>query len=400
MKTIYADVIQLLEAGQRFALATVVHTRGSTPQKPGAQALFLPDGRVLGTIGGGCMEAEARLRALDSIKAGDRALFEMNLDEDFGWDDGHMCGGAAKIFLDSQVRQSAAVLRATVAAATNQRRAVLATIVQPPPQSPPATARGESSLKGARLLLESKNVQGGDGESTCEILAADEGVTLELQFAIATTATAVVKERRETTKQVVVNDAEYSVYFEPLLPKPALLICGGGHVGTALCKLGAFLGFDVTVVDDRPEFANPQRQPEALATICDDVVKSVRNFNVTPDTYIVIVTRGHRNDAQVLREVLHSPAAYVGMIGSKRKTLVMRDAFLEEGVATAQDFERVHAPVGLDIGSETVEEIALSIAAELVLVRTGVERNVRVGGIKKLSDAIRERTARTAGGTA
>src|SRR5712692_2479649 len=108
MKTIYSDIVQLIEGNQRFALATVVHTRGSTPQQPGAKALFLTDGRVVGTIGGGCLEAETRLRALDTIKAGTRALYEMHLDEDFGWDDGHICGGTAKIFLDSKVQHSAA----------------------------------------------------------------------------------------------------------------------------------------------------------------------------------------------------------------------------------------------------------------------------------------------------
>lgn len=394
METFYAELLQLLDAHQRLALATVVGTRGSTPQKPGAKAVFFPDGRITGTIGGGCLEAEARLRALEVIKSGHRLAYDMHLDEDFGWDDGHLCGGSAQILLDGDVARSAAVLRATHAEVLRRQRAVLAMVVSAP----------DEALIGARLLIAVHAAQGGEGESACEVLAADEGIPVDLQEAVTAGAGEAVRRGRELTRPLSLpgspsladstenGDAgsapAVTVYYEPLLPKPALLICGGGHVGAALCTLGAFLGFEVTVVDDRPEFANPRRHPDAVATICDDVPSAVRRFPITPDTSIVIVTRGHRNDAQVLREVIHSPAAYLGMIGSRRKVFVMRDGFLEEGVATLEDFARVHAPIGLDLGATTVEEIALSIAAELVLVRSGREASLR-----KLSDAVREHPA-------
>ncbi len=373
MNSIYTDLLDLLDSNQRCALATVVRTRGSTPQKPGAKALFLPDGRIIGTIGGGCLEAETRLRALDAMRDGGCERFDLHLDEAFGWDDGHLCGGTASVLIDGRVAASAALLRATVETGLRGQRAVLAMIVA-----------GPAELVGAKLLLTAQPAAGGEGESQCMVSAADDGISEELQTAIAQAASAVVSARKEMSLAV----GACEVYFEPHFSKPSLLICGGGHVGTALCKLAAFLGFEVTVIDDRPEFANSQRHPEAVATICDDVVAAVRRLVITPDTYIVIVTRGHRNDAQVLRAVLHSPAAYLGMIGSRRKVFVMRDSFIEEGVAAAADFQRVHAPIGLDLGAESVEEIALSIAAEMVLVMKG-----RESGLRKLSDGIREHPA-------
>jgi len=149
-----------------------------------------------------------------------------------------------------------------------------------------------------------------------------------------------------------------------------LVIVGAGHVGRALAHLGKRLDFEVTVIDDRPEFAHLRRIPEADVLLVDEIRRAVRDFPVSSDTFVVIVTRGHRHDAEALRACIHSPAAYIGMIGSKRKVALMRQEFLKEGWATAAEFDRVHAPIGLDIGSTTVEEIAVSIAAELVLVRS------------------------------
>jgi len=160
------------------------------------------------------------------------------------------------------------------------------------------------------------------------------------------------------------------LFLEPLHPLARLVIAGAGHVGQALAHLGKFLDFEVTVIDDRPEFASLERIPEADAFIVGDIGQVVRDFPVSADTCIVIVTRDHSHDAEALRACLRSTAAYIGMIGSSRKVALMREKFLGQGWATAAEFDRVHAPVGLRIGSKTVEEIALSIAAELVLTRS------------------------------
>jgi xanthine dehydrogenase accessory factor len=159
------------------------------------------------------------------------------------------------------------------------------------------------------------------------------------------------------------------VYIEPIEPSPALLIAGGGHVGQAVAKLGSWLGFRVTVIDDRAVFTEAGRYPEGVGTICGDIPKEVGAFPIDGSTYVVIATRGHRHDGVVLKECIHSQAAYIGMIGSKRKALAIRKGLLEEGAAIESDFERVRSPIGLAIGARSVEEIAVSIMSEIISVR-------------------------------
>ena len=136
-----------------------------------------------------------------------------------------------------------------------------------------------------------------------------------------------------------------------------------------MCHLGSLLDFEVTVIDDRPEFANRERLPDADTIIVDDIGEAMRAVPISDDTYIVIVTRGHEKDADALRQCINSEAAYVGMIGSARKIKLMREKFLEEGWATSAQWNRIHAPIGVEIQSKTVQEIAVSIAAQLVLAR-------------------------------
>jgi xanthine dehydrogenase accessory factor len=161
------------------------------------------------------------------------------------------------------------------------------------------------------------------------------------------------------------------VFVELLLPLPRLIIAGAGHVGRAVARLGKLLDFGVTVIDDRPEFANAENIPEADEIVVGDIAASVGAIEDSPDNYFVVVTRGHQKDAEALFAAVGRPAAYVGMIGSERKIEVMRRESVEGGRVTAEQWAKVRAPIGLDIGSKTVEEIAVSIAAELVLVRSG-----------------------------
>jgi xanthine/CO dehydrogenase XdhC/CoxF family maturation factor len=156
---------------------------------------------------------------------------------------------------------------------------------------------------------------------------------------------------------------------EPMTPPPLLLVVGGGHVGQALARQAVLVGFDVAVIEDRPEFADPARFPGALAVRCGDVAEELRKFPLDGDTYVALVSRGHRTDAAALAACVREPAlAYVGMMGSRRKVALLRKEFVESGVATAEQFDRVHAPIGLDIGAESPAEIAASIVAELVAV--------------------------------
>ncbi len=160
------------------------------------------------------------------------------------------------------------------------------------------------------------------------------------------------------------------VYIEPIVPKPEVLIFGGGHISLSLARVSALVGFQVTVIDDRAEFANRERFPEAEAVIAEDFSKAQGKLRVHRSSYIVIVTRGHASDQEVLEWAVGTEARYIGMIGSRRKIQTVYENLRRKGVPP-EKLERVHAPIGLDIGALTPEEIAVSIIAEIIQVRRG-----------------------------
>lgn len=161
------------------------------------------------------------------------------------------------------------------------------------------------------------------------------------------------------------------VYIEPYLPAPQLVVVGAGHVAQPVAQLGKLMGFAVTVLDDRPEYAAPDRFPGADRVICDSFIPALRALAPGPGTYLVLVTRGHRHDMDCLRELIERPVAYIGMIGSRiRVETVFRLLEEEHGIDRAH-FDKVYAPVGLDLGARTPAEIAVAVAAELLKVRRG-----------------------------
>jgi xanthine dehydrogenase accessory factor len=165
------------------------------------------------------------------------------------------------------------------------------------------------------------------------------------------------------------------IFIEPILPPAELYIFGAGHVATSLYKVATLAGFDITLVDDREAYANRERFPDAHEVIAADFDKATSRLQLSESSYIVIVTRGHHDDMRVLRWAVQTPARYIGMIGSKRKTIAIFKELQQAGLAP-ELFDRVHAPVGLDIGAITPEEIAVAIAAELIANRRNVEREL------------------------
>ena len=163
-----------------------------------------------------------------------------------------------------------------------------------------------------------------------------------------------------------------SVFLEPLQPRPTLLIAGAGHVGQALCHLGNWLDFDIAIVDDRADFASAERLPEADEIIIGDIATELQKYPITPLTYVVIVTRGHQHDESALHSVVESDAGYIGLIGSRRKIKLIFDDLLEAGISKER-LQRVYAPIGLDINSKTVPEIAVSIASQLIQIRNAAD---------------------------
>ena len=174
---------------------------------------------------------------------------------------------------------------------------------------------------------------------------------------------------REMTLSITGEEPSALFMLEPVFPPEQLIIAGAGHIGRALSHLGNLLGFEVTVIDDRSAYANKDNIPDADHIIVKDIGLAMHELRKGADTYVVIVTRGHKDDAEALKPCIGASLAYTGMIGSIRKVATMKQEFIEKGLATKEDWDKIYSPVGIEIGSQTVEEIAVSIAAQLIMVR-------------------------------
>jgi xanthine dehydrogenase accessory factor len=256
---IYEEIVKLQRAGHRGAVATIVNVRGSIPSFKTAKMLVRDDGSIVGTIGGGCVEAEVWQAAREVMTNETCRTLTFDLNQDPKYDTGLVCGGTLEIFI------------------------------------------------------------------------------------------------------------------EPILPPAVLYILGAGHVSYALYKAGRQAGFEIVVADDREAYANQERFPEAKQVMSDDFDQITAGLTPNESSYIVIVTRGHRDDMRILRWAVQTEARYIGMVGSRRKAITIFRELTREGLRP-ELFDRVHSPVGLDIGAITPEEIAVSIVAEIIAIRRRVER--------------------------
>ena len=343
----FPKLLETLAAGGRsgrgLVLATIVGADGSTPQVVGASAVFSAEGLVAGTVGGGLLEARIGTAAAQALADGEPRLIEVRLDADPSDMEGAICGGTARVLVDPGVDAGKGIFGSALQGFRKRTRGALVSRIVPGHGDTAAVERGWLPA-GAPILPDDPVF----GEIAPELL--EEIITNGRPRLIGT------------------NDRIW--FVEPVLPLPRLIVAGAGHVGKAVAKLGSLLDFSVTVIDDRAEFANVLNVPEADEIVVGEFGEAVRRIGDSPDDYFVIVTRGHQKDAEALRAAIGRKAAYVGMIGSKRKIELMQREFLESGWATAEQWAGVRAPIGVDIGSRTVEEIAVSIAAELVLVRS------------------------------
>lgn len=269
---LYEEIVALRRAGRKGAVATITNVRGSIPSFQTAKMLVRDDGSIVGTIGGGCVEADVWQAAREVMEEERPRSLTFNLNNNPSMDTGLVCGGTLEVFI------------------------------------------------------------------------------------------------------------------EPILPVAELFIFGAGHVAANLYKVATIAGFSVTVVDDRSAYANRERFPDARNVFAEDFEEALPKLEMPEGAYIVIVTRGHRDDMRVLRWAVDQPARYVGMIGSKRKVLTIYKELEAQGVP-ASTFEHVHAPIGIEIGAVTPEEIAVAIVAEMIAVRRKVD-------VALLSKSIRERSSK------
>jgi len=251
---IYEHIVELRRQGRRGAVATIVNVRGSIPSFQTAKMLVRDDGSIVGTIGGGCVEADVWQAAREVMESEKPKNLKFDLNQDPKFDTGLVCGGTLEVFV------------------------------------------------------------------------------------------------------------------EPVLPPATLYLFGAGHVALNVCRTASLAGFEVTVVDDRSSYATAERFPAAIEVHALEFDEAMRKFDPSESSYVIIVTRGHRDDMRILRWAVQSRAQYVGMIGSKRKVIEIFKALQAEGIP-AHLFDRVHAPIGLDIGAVTPEEIGVAITAELIAIR-------------------------------
>jgi len=366
MREIYARFAQLEREGRPFAVATVVRTVGSTPQVVGAKLIVDDLGRVVGTLGGGCVEGDAFAEAKRILEEGGSSLREYELTEELAWDTGLVCGGTMWISIEPGERAlrfaDRDLLGDVLAASAGGKPVAIATLLR---------KQGKDVTAGGKLFVETDGSGGGT--------LGDAGLDARARSA----ASEVL---RAGNARTIVLDDDTELLVEPVMAKPRLLIVGGGHVGLAIAKLGAQLEYDVTVVDDRPEFANRERFAGVSEVLNTDMVKALESMDVAWNTFIVIATRGHKLDAHCLRAAIKTDARYVGLLGSKRKTVLIAKMLRDEGVSEER-IRAVHAPIGLDLGGRTPAEIALSVLAELSMERYGGS-----GRPMRLSDEIFDRT--------
>jgi xanthine dehydrogenase accessory factor len=251
---IYGEIVRLRARGEKCAVATIVQVNGSIPSYESAKMLVREDGSMMGTVGGGCVEAEVWNAAREVIQTEKPKHLNFSLSQEAAYDEGLICGGQLNIFI------------------------------------------------------------------------------------------------------------------EPVLPQPQAFIFGGGHVSKGISRVATLAGFATTIIDNREAFANPERFPEAVATYAEEYEAVFPKLPINSSSYLIIVTRGHRDDMRVLRWAVTTPAKYIAMIGSKRKTISVVKELEKEGLSR-ELFDKVSAPMGLEIGAETPEEIAISVVAEMIAVR-------------------------------
>lgn len=339
-----------IAGGRQVAVCRLIETRGSTPQKPGAVMLVYADGAQAGTLGGGCVEAEVRREALRTLAQGTAQLLTFQLDSDYGWDDGLICGGRMKVLIDP--------IGADAAPRDYYER--LLDVVE----------RG--ATEAVRI----------DGDS-CELhlLDADAAPLASLRAPADCNLDPIIAGVEPLADRPRPRVAAGFAYL-PYPPRCRLIIVGGGHVGKAVAELAQQADFDIVVCDDRAEYVAEDRFPQVERRVSGKLADTLPRLEIGARDFCLIVTRGHNHDEEALLRLIDRGAGYVGMIGSRRKIRLIFDDLREQGIS-AESLAAVFAPVGLDIGSQSVPEIAISIVAQLISVRNlGAERTRALNDVK------------------
>lgn len=341
---VWEAVNELAESGEAGVLASVSRRRGSCPMASDAKMLVTNDGRQWGTVGGGCIEAEVIKAAVKTAQSGVPGFSKHKLNADAAGDIGLSCGGSAEFFLEPLVFSTEMKdLYQQIASAIHDRVPLII-----------YTAADWSDGPQKAIKFES---QRGSGAEAQELTVSVGGIEHFPGF----------QERVSNAESTFFDEAE-RILVESIPRKPRVVIFGAGHVGIEIARAARSVGFHVAIVDDREEFANAERIPWANEVIVDNFSSAINSFVFDEDDYLLATTRGHNYDALVVEGIAESRARYVGMLGSRRKRVLIRKALEDAGVAP-EALDRVRTPIGLDIGADSPAEIAVSVVAELIKVR-------------------------------
>jgi xanthine dehydrogenase accessory factor len=349
LHAIMAECARLAAGAGAGALASVARRRGSLPMSATAKMLVTASGARIGTIGGGCLEAEVTERALEVLERREPAVSEHTLNAELAGDYGLTCGGTALMFIEPVVVDArlASIYAECVGLLGRGDRGLLATAL-------------DWSNGPAKVLLTPSGLAIGTPEPR-----------------LRATLDAVISAREEQR----FGDG---IFVERVAGAPRLIVFGAGHVGARVAEAAAFAGWRVTVVDDRPDFADVARLPFAERAVVCDFHDVPATLGFDEETFVVVATRGHQHDALIVEQLAAHDLRYIGMLGSRRKVALTWRLLAGAGVPQAR-LDAIHAPVGLSIGADTPEEIAVSIVAEMIAVRRAGSR--RRGGIETESGA-------------
>ena len=351
MEPVFREAVSQLNDDRQVVVATVVKTSGSTPQKPGAKLLVRDDGSGVGTLGGGCVEGDIWFAAQQLLKSGGAAeMRSYELNEELASEEGLICGGTMYFLIDPIRRPVDYQIYAeeVVTAYEGGAPVAIANLMVAPESS--------GFSVGAKMLIrENGETEGTLGDSRLNERSVRKAVNL---MALG-------------KQEYVVDEATGAeIFIEAFTTPPTMVLAGGGHVSKALAPIARSVGMRVFVVDDRPEFANVERFPEADIVLTQDFVSGIADLPINANTFIVIATRGHRYDDTALEAAARTPARYVALLGSKRKTIMIYEELIRRGLPIDRVRE-LRAPSGLDITARTPEEIAISIVAEILMFRLG-----------------------------
>ncbi|MCD6532857.1 MAG: XdhC family protein [Deltaproteobacteria bacterium] len=342
MEFSWKDLASELENENGVALCTIIERRGSVPREIGARMLVRKDGSIIGTVGGGIGEHEVIKAAQNAIEKSQSGLLDFSLAGEQGLDSAAICGGHFTVFISYWAKSDDYDLAAAVA----------------------ATLQGGS----AQYLIESLPQQNFAKMERSLLDPADGNVTGNPIASLPATVAETCKSGTMSTSVQRINIDNREFLLSEITLPPQMVIFGGGHLALPLAEMASWCRFSVTVIDDRPEFSDPQRFPAADKVTTAPMEEVSKLYTPGTNACLVLITREHKHDYILLKQLLGTEYAYLGMIGSRRRTSQVKQRLIDEGF-NPDEIKRLYSPIGLSIGAQTPAEIAISIMAEIIEVR-------------------------------